>query len=440
MSVLGRISLVRLLPPPGLTRRLSLQSVLFKTGDGTFETGSAVFFTQVVGLSIAQVGLGLTIAGVLSGAVAIPAGRFADRIGPKRAWALGSVLCAALFAAWPFISGFVAYVVMVSLFSVVENTADAGRQAYVLDVMPAEERIRTQAYMYSAMNAGSTIGALFSGIALAFDDLTVLRWVPMLTVVLFALNAFFVTRLPAAPRDLRTREEARVRPEGPSALANRGYLALQFCMGTLWTNQTLLSVLIPLWLVEETDSPHWLLAWLFGTNTVLCIFLPQFTSAGVRTLTDALRRVRWSAAFFVVSCLITMVTHSTAGLVTGLLVWLGHLTVTGAELATGSAGWMFQARLQDPRRRGEYGSVGGLLSQLGGRWAPALYTWLAMTYQHVGWMLIGVIVAVAAAGAHPAVRAAERFAEREYPVEPVPSSSPRRPASPSASSRSHSSR
>jgi MFS family permease len=391
--------------------------VLFKTGDGVFMTGSAVFFTQVVGLSIAQVGLGLTIAGVLSGLVAIPAGRLADRIGPKRAWAIGSTLCAAVFVAWPFIDGFAAYVVMVSLYSVVENTADAGRQAYILDVMPAAERIPTQAYIYSAMNVGSTLGALLGGIALAFDSTTVLRWLPLATVVIFVVNAAFVTRLPSAPHDLRTPEEARVRPEGPSALANKGYLALQFCMGTLWTNQTLLSVLIPLWLVEETDSPHWLLAWLFGTNTVLCIFLPQLTSAGVRTLRDGLRRVRWSVAFFVLSCVITMVTHSTVGLVTGLLVWLGHLTVTAAELATGSAGWMFQAKLQDPRRRVEYASVGGLLSQLGGRWAPALYTWLAMTWQHAGWLVIGLIVAIAGAVAHPAMRAAERFAEREFPAE-----------------------
>jgi MFS family permease len=407
----------RVVPPPGLTRRLSAQSVLFKTGDGTFTTGSAVFFTQVVGLSIAQVGLGLTAAGIASGLAAIPAGRLADAVGPKRTWALGSVLCAIMFAAWPFIGGFAAYVAMVTLYSIAENTADAGRQAYVLDVLPPHERIRSQAYIYSAMNVGSTIGALVGGIALAFDDLTLMRWLPLLTVVLFALNAAFVTRLPNAARDLRERGEARQRPEGPSALRNRGYLALQFCMGSLWTNQTLLSVLIPLWLVEETDSPHWLLAWLFATNTVLCIFLPQFTTAGVQTLTDALRRVRWSAAFFMASCLITMVTDSTVGVLTGLLVWLGHLTVTGAELATGSAGWLFQARLQDPRRRGEYGSAGQLLSGLGSRWAPALYTWLAMEWPHAGWVTIGLIVVVAAVGAHPAARAAERFARQQFPIE-----------------------
>ena len=38
-----------LLPESLLARRLALQSVLFAVGEGAFLTGSAVFFTQVVG-------------------------------------------------------------------------------------------------------------------------------------------------------------------------------------------------------------------------------------------------------------------------------------------------------------------------------------------------------------------------------------------------------
>ena len=67
------------------------QSVLFAVGEGFFLTGSAVFFTQVVGLSSAQVGLGLTIAGVVTFFFAVPLGRVADRVGPKRMWALGAL-------------------------------------------------------------------------------------------------------------------------------------------------------------------------------------------------------------------------------------------------------------------------------------------------------------------------------------------------------------
>ena len=42
--------LSRMLPPTPLARKLSVQSVLFAIGEGTFLTGSAVFFTQIVGL------------------------------------------------------------------------------------------------------------------------------------------------------------------------------------------------------------------------------------------------------------------------------------------------------------------------------------------------------------------------------------------------------
>lgn len=79
----------RMLPPTPLARRLSVQSIMFAVGEGVFLTGSAVFFTQIVGLSAAQVGLGLTAAGVVTFFFAVPLGRLADRVGAKRSgrWA-----------------------------------------------------------------------------------------------------------------------------------------------------------------------------------------------------------------------------------------------------------------------------------------------------------------------------------------------------------------
>ena len=141
-------SLRRLIPPTPLSRRLATQSLLFATAEGTFLTGSAVFFTQVVGLRAAQVGLGLTVAGVASFLVAYPAGKLT---------------------------------------------------AYILDVMPEDERVATQAYMYSALNVGFTIGAIIGGVALAFDNLTVMRWMPLFTLAIGLANAAFIWRLPRAP-------------------------------------------------------------------------------------------------------------------------------------------------------------------------------------------------------------------------------------------------
>src|SRR4051794_29152892 len=409
----------RLIPPTPMSRRLATQSVLFSTGEGAFNTGSAVFLTQVVGMSAARVGLAITITGVAEFLFAYPAGRIVDRLGPKRIWMLSTWGRAACFIALPFVGSFREYLLVGLLFALSGSAGHSSSQAYVLDALPTKERIETQAYLYSALNVGFTLGAVIGGVSLAFDNLTIVRWTPLFAAGLMLANGWWIHRLPQAPHDLRVASgEARERPPGPGPLRNPGWMLVTFFNGTLWTNQVLLNIVIPLWLVEATDAPHVLLAWLFGTNTVLCIFLPAYTSKGVATVSDALRSMRISGVFFVAACLITMATHSTAGFLTIFLVWLGHVAVTGAELYTSGAYWAFEAKLMDPARRGEYSGLAEVFSTLGGRWAPALFTLLAMSWHPealpgAGWLVIAAIGLVAVAGLHPSVRMAERFLERE---------------------------
>ncbi len=92
--------------------------------------------------------------------------------------------------------------------------------------------------------------------------------------------------------------------------------------------------------------------------------------------------------------------------------------MTCAELYISGASWAFQAKLMDPERRLEYSGVAEVFSTLGGRWAPALFTLLAMSWQPsalpgAGWLVIAAIAVVAVIGLHPAVGMAERFLERE---------------------------
>jgi MFS family permease len=159
-------------------------------------------------------------------------------------------------------------------------------------------------------------------------------------------------------------------------------------------------------------APRVLLAWLFGTNTVMAILLQVPASRGSETVPGALRAARLSAAFFVLSCVIVMSTHSTIGWSTILLIWLGHVTVTGAELFQSAASWGLTSELSDPDRRGEYQGAARLGGTLGSVWAPAAYTFLAMGWGSVGWLVIAATVVLAAIGAHPAARAAEHYLHR----------------------------
>ncbi|MFN8195987.1 MAG: MFS transporter [Nocardioidaceae bacterium] len=403
----------QLRPPSPLAGRLAKQSLLFALGEGTFMTGSAVFFTQIVGLRAAQVGLGLTLAGVAAFLAAWPMGQLVDRFGPKKMWALSAVSQASLFALWPLIDGFGGYLAMAIAMEVMGSLGGAAHGAYTIDVLPADERVRSRAYMYSALNVGFTLGSLVGGIALAFESNDVLHALPWFTAVAFLVNASAILRLPNASHDERTPEERRVKVPGPGAMRNPGWLASTFFVGVLWTNQVLLNIVIPLWLVEETDAPRVLLAFLFGTNTVMCIFLPMAAARGVKDVSTALRAIRVSASFFVVSCLITLATHDTVGWVTIALVWLGHVTVTGAELYLSAASWSFEAELMDPRRRGDYQGAAELSGTLGRVWAPAVYTFLAMTWGAAGWLVIAAIVVGATVGLHRTARVAQRFLVRQ---------------------------
>lgn len=409
-SLLGRFA-----PPSPLAGRLSLQSVLFALGEGTFMAGSAVFFTQVVGLSAAQVGLGLTLAGAAAFVAAYPMGRLVDRIGPKRAWAVSGVGQASMFALWPFIDSFAGYVAVAVVTEIVGALGSTAHGAYTIDVLPPHERVTSRAYMYSALNVGFTLGSLTGGIALAFESLTLIEAVPLFTAAVFLVNAYFITRLPRAPHDLKTVEERKAKIPGPGPMRNAGWLLSMFFSGVLWTNQVILNVVIPLWLVEKTDAPWSVLALLFGTNTVMCIFLPLAAARGVKDRSTALRAIRVSTVFFVVSCVITLSTHETIGWVTVVLFFLGHVTLTGAELFLSAASWTFEAELMDPRRRGEYQGAAELSSTLGRVWAPAAYTFMAMNWGGVGWLVIAGIITVAAAGLHPSTAMARRFLERNVP-------------------------
>ena len=156
----------RILPPTKLERDLAIQCVLSAFATGSFLTGTAVFFTQVVGLTGAQVGVGLSIAAGVALLLQLPLGRLADRMGAKPLWVVASAVEATLYLAWPFISGMVAFVAMLSVLSVFETAGRNARNVYRIAVFARQTRVRALAYMRAARNVGYTLGAGASGVAL----------------------------------------------------------------------------------------------------------------------------------------------------------------------------------------------------------------------------------------------------------------------------------
>lgn len=397
----------RILPPTKLERDLAYQCVLSAFATGAFLTGTAFYFTKIVGLTGAQVGLGLSISAIVTLLLQIPLGRVTDRVGAKPLWVAASAVEAALYFGWPLIGGMTTFVLMLSTLAVFESAGRSARNVYRIAVFPRETRVRAQAYMRAARNVGYTLGAGASGVALGFG-VDGVRLIPFVTGGLLVLNAVMIaTVLPTITRPVPIAAADDALGVAPAAWRNHGFVVLAFCNGVLSSNQVLLNVVVPLWLVERTDAPPTLLAWLFGTNTVLAVLLQVRASRVADSVNGALRAARWSGYAFLVSCVLIAVTHETVGWVSIVLIWAGHVSITGAELWQSAADWAFTSDLSDHRRLGDYQGIWGLGYQAEPIIFPALYTFLALSWGWPGWIVIAAIGLAAAALAHPAARAAQ---------------------------------
>ena len=108
---------------------------------------------------------------------------------------------------------------MMVVLELVETAGWSGRGAYTIDVFPREERVQSQAFMRAALNIGFTLGALISGIALAFDsDDLILQAVPVFTALILGAQRLLHHPAPRRrPSDDRCDRAGRLpEPAAPS--------------------------------------------------------------------------------------------------------------------------------------------------------------------------------------------------------------------------------
>jgi len=119
----------RLLPPAGAPRNLAFAQLANSVGDGAFIVTSALFFTRVVGLSTAQVGLGLTIAWLIGFLTGVPIGHLADRKGPRVVAILLALSTSASVASFLFVRSFPLFLAAAIAYAISQTGLTAARQA-----------------------------------------------------------------------------------------------------------------------------------------------------------------------------------------------------------------------------------------------------------------------------------------------------------------------
>lgn len=387
---------LELLPSdPGL-RRFASANLVNTIGSGLYLTGSALFFTRVIGLSSGQVALGLGTATAVGLALMVVCGRLADRIGAKPVYLALLLLQATAMTGYVFVDDFTGFMIVAVISGVADRGIAGTVGALVHVVAPPAERLTARAQLRTATNVGLGCGTLLAGIALSVGTPTAYRTLILANALLFLVAAALISRVPArAPRKADGSGGGAPATPAPRPLRDRGYLAVTAANGLLSLHVSTLSFALPLWVVTRTSAPAWSVSLLVLVNTVLVVLLQVRASRSAATLPAAVRQARRAGMLLALSCGFMFLTaHLPVMAVVPVLV-LWAVVFTLGELAQSSSGFYFGFELAPDTAQGAYQSVFALGPGIMRSLAPGLLSLVVLDHGSAGWLWLGALFAVA---------------------------------------------
>lgn len=400
MVVTGR----GVLPAPGPLRPLALATLLSRVGNGLLMTVSVLYFTRIVGLSIAQVGLGLTIAGLFGLLSAVPMGHLADRRGPRTLFVVLSLMVCGVSLLYLLVNTFWQFLVVSVVLTVIDRGAGAVRAALIAAITQGAGRVAARAYLRAVTNIGIMAGAGIAIVALHFDTGTAYRLMFVLDAALSIVAAFVVLAVPRVAPQPRS-------DDGPVwiALRDRGYLAVAALNAAMSIQYAVLDVAIPLWVVDHTDAPRWTVALLLIINTVVVGLFQVRSSRGIADPMTAARATRTAGLLLMASMvLFAGASWGNAALAVGLLA-VGALVQVIGELLQSSGSFLLGFDLAADHAQGQYQGVWNTSMSISTMVAPTVLALLPLGLGAPGWIILGVWFAVIGVLFVPVVRwAAER--------------------------------
>ncbi|SCF39047.1 Predicted arabinose efflux permease, MFS family [Micromonospora purpureochromogenes] len=405
---------MRLLPEPGPARTLALSTLVNTVGRGTWLTVSALFLTRSVGLSVREVGIGLTVTALVSLIASTPMGYLADRHGPRGIQLAALVASGVFTAALMAVRSFPTFLVVGVLMAVADAASRGARGALIAGAVPADQRVRTRAWLRAVTNVGISVGAVVAGVGLAADTRAAYVALILLDCVTYLLAAVVLLRLAPVP-------PVPAPAHGPRliALRDRPFLAFTVLDGLMSMHFGLLNIALPLWIADHTTAPHWLISACMLVNTVTVVIFQVRASRGTEELPGAARAARRAGVVIAVACALFAASAGVPTPVAVALLLAGALVHVVGELWHAAAGWGISFGLAPARAQGQYQGAYGMGMQLGGMVAPVVVTSLAVGWGAPGWLLLGGLFLVLGALVPPVVRWAARTRPAESVAEPV---------------------
>ena len=387
-------------------------------GTGLYLAGSAIYFTRMVGLTPAQVGIGLSIAGLLGFLCQAPLGWLADQIGPRRLLIMLNVLRAIGFTAYIFVDSFPAFLAVAAVLGAPEQAVTPVYQALVERVVGTEHRLRFMARIRATFNIGFTAGALLAALALNIGTRPAFNAMFLADAVSFLFAALMLPRVKLLAETARA--GARRARMNLTAVRDRRYLGVAAVNGVLTLHMSLLSVAMPLWVTLHTKAPASLVGLLLVVNTVLAVTLQVRATRGTDTVPGGARALRRAGMALALTCLLFALAAQLPLPLAIATLAAAAVALTAGELLQSAGGWALSYQLSPERNRAEYLATFNLGTGAQFVVGPTVVTIGVVGTGLPGWIaLAGVFVAVALLAGRAAAAAQHRPALTVPAQQPV---------------------
>ncbi|MFI6390929.1 MFS transporter [Nonomuraea sp. NPDC050540] len=362
-------------------------------GSGLYVPLTLLFIHEVTGLSMAVVGLGVTVAAAAGLAANPVAGILIDRFDARSVLVGTYVLRALAFAAYPLVDGFTALIIVAALVAVGDRAYYPASAGYVAVLADGARRDRLYALMATARNVAFGLGGLLSAGAVSLAGGAGFTVIAVVNAASFMVASTCL--ILSGPR-VQAARDAGPRGGYRRVLGDRPFIALVGAEQAFTLAHMILPVALPIYAVTVLGAPAAVLGVLYALNT----FLAASGQLLVRRLQRAARRTHSLAlggAVLIAAC----GAYAATALLPPGPVRIGGLVaatiiLTVGELMHTVPSWGLAAGTAPPAMRGRYLAIYQLTWAVAAVVAPAGFSALLTTVPALLWATLGVLLAAAA--------------------------------------------
>ncbi|EDY59295.2 MULTISPECIES: MFS transporter [Streptomyces] len=378
-----------LIPERGPRRVLAVASFVNMIGNGLYMTGAALFFTRSVGLSVAQVGIGMGAASLVGLTAGIPVGRLADLRGARETYRVTLAVQAFAMAAIVLVHTFWLFVAVICV-TQLANSASVASRGPLIRGIAGPNPTKYRSYLRATNNLAGSCGAMAASVVVQLDTRAAYEALILGNALTFAACAVVITRLPHVAPVRAPRLADRW-----MALKDRPYMTVTLLDGVMSMQGQVLLFALPLWIVGQSDAPRWLVGVCAVINTLMVVAFQVRASKGIDSNAGAVRAVRRSGLVFLVAmALIAAAGNMAAGPAT-VLILVGVVLHTVGELWQAASSFELSFGLAPEHAQGQYSGLFGMGHGLTNAAAPSILGLLCITWGTPGWLVMGgVFVAV----------------------------------------------